>query len=290
MEAKPVLGVIGGSGLYEMPGLENAHTQAVQTPFGSPSAPVVIGNLAGRPVAFLARHGFGHVYSPSEVNYRANIYALKMLGCRQVVSISACGSLREDYAPGNIVIPDQLFDFTRGTRERSFFGGGLVAHIGSAEPYCAELSADVAKACEAAGATVRRGGALVTIEGPRFSTKAESNVFRTWGMSIIGMTACPEAFLAREAEMAYTTMAHVTDYDVWHTTEAPVSVDMVIATLNRNTRVAQEAVRLLVAQLDPERDCACQHALESALITSPAAISAAARQKVDLLVGKYLAQ
>jgi 5'-methylthioadenosine phosphorylase len=290
MEEKPVLGVIGGSGLYEMPGLEGAHTLEVKTPFGNPSAPVVVGSLSGKPVAFLARHGIGHVFSPSEVNYRANIYALKALGCRQVVSISACGSLREDYAPGNIVIPDQLFDFTRGIRERSFFGGGLVAHIGSAEPYCTELSEAVAQASEAAGATVRRGGGLVTIEGPRFSTKAESNVFRTWGMSIIGMTACPEAFLAREAEMAYTTMAHVTDYDVWRSTEAPVSVEMVINTLNQNTRIAQEAIRLLVIQIDPDHDCACQHALESALITSPAAISTAAREKLDLLVSKYLAK
>lgn len=282
----PILGVIGGSGLYNMSGLENTETIEVDTPFGQPSAPLIVGTLSGKRVAFLARHGIGHHISPTEVNYRANIYALKKLGIRKVVSISACGSLREDYAPGHIVIPDQIFDFTRD-RNRSFFGEGLVVHVGTADPVCGELSQQVLAAVKDAGATVHQGGSLITIEGPRFSTKAESNVYRTWGMSIIGMTASPEAFLAREAEMCYAIMAHVTDYDVWHVSEEPVSVEMVIRTLMHNTTVAQQAVQTLVKHLSDE-DCACQTALAEAIITQPDRIPAETRQKLDLLIGKYL--
>jgi 5'-methylthioadenosine phosphorylase len=285
---KPILAVIGGSGLYNMPGIEQPTEYDLDTPFGKPSSPVVVGTLGGKRVAFLARHGIGHWISPSEVNYRANIYALKMLGAERVVSISACGSLREDYTPGSIVIPDNLFDFTRGPRKRTFFEDGLVAHVGTAEPFCADFSDQVRLASEAAGATVHTGGTLITIEGPRFSTKAESHLFRAWGMAIIGMTACPEAFLAREAELCYATMAHVTDYDVWHISAEPVSVDMVIQTLNKNTEVAQESLRILARTLGAECSCDCGSALATALISHPAAIPSATRQKLDLLVGKYL--
>lgn len=288
VEEKPVLGVIGGSGLYQMPGIEGAHEIDLDTPFGKPSAPLVLGRIAGKAVAFLARHGIGHVFNPSEVNYRANIYALKMLGTKRVVSISACGSLREDYAPGSIVIPDQLFDFTRGSRKRTFFEDGLVVHVGTADPLCEDMRGLTANAAEAAGGTVHRGGTLITIEGPRFSTKAESHIFRAWGMSIIGMTACPEAFLAREAEMCYATMAHVTDYDVWHVSEQPVTVEMVIRTLNQNTHLAQEAVRLMVDQIDEGAECACEHSLRDALITAPDKIRPETRARLSLLVDQYL--
>ena len=280
------LAIIGGSGLYSMSGLEDAREYALDTPFGKPSAPIVVGTLEGQRVAFLARHGLGHHITPSEVNYRANIHALKSLGATQIVSVSACGSLRDDYAPGHIVIPDQIFDNTKG-RERTFFGEGLVAHVSIAEPFCKTLSDELEEATRAAGATTHRGGTFITIEGPRFSTKAESNTYRTWGMSLIGMTTSPEAFLAREAEMCYAVMAHITDYDVWHVSAAPVTVEMVIQTLNKNTEAAQEAVRLLARGLT-QRDCACQHALANALITDPDRIPPATRQKLDLLVGKYL--
>ncbi len=287
MSEKPVLGIIGGSGLYGMVGLADTETVEVDTPFGKPSAPIVVGTLSGRRLAFLARHGLGHWISPTEVNYRANIYALKQLGVTQIVSISACGSLRDDFAPGHIVIPDNLFDFTHN-RPRSFFGEGLVVHAGVAEPYCRGLATQVYKAAVRAGATVHQGGTLITIEGPRFSTKAESNLYRAWGMSIIGMTACPEAFLAREAELCYATMAHVTDYDVWHVAEQPVSVDMVIRTLLKNTDIAQQAVAYLAESLEPNPSCGCENALKDAIITSPASIPPETRAKLGLLVDKYL--
>ena len=282
-----VLGVIGGSGLYNMAGLDNIESRTVETPFGTPSAPITIGTLEGKRVAFLARHGIGHHITPTEVNYRANIYALKSLGIDRVVSVSACGSLREDYAPGDIVVPDQLFDFTKG-RKRSFFGEGLVAHVGVADPFCPDLSARILAAVQETRATVHQGGTFITVEGPRFSTKAESNVFRQWGMSIIGMTTSPEAFLAREAEMCYAVLAHVTDYDVWHVDEEPVTVEMVIQTLQRNVATVQEAIRNLVKQLPAEKTCTCEHALADALITNPAVIPPATREKLDLLVSKYL--
>jgi 5'-methylthioadenosine phosphorylase len=280
------LAIIGGSGLYNMSGLQNTQEYDVTTPFGKPSAPIVVGELEGQRVAFLARHGIGHHIMPGEINYRANIYALKQLGAERVVSISACGSLREDYAPGHIVIPDQLFDNTKG-RERTFFGEGLVVHVSVADPFCPDLSAQLESATRKTSATVHSGGAFITIEGPRFSTKAESNTFRTWGMSLIGMTASPEAFLAREAELCYAIMAHVTDYDVWHVSESPVTVEMVIQTLNKNTSVAQEAIRLLAKDLIKSRTCDCDQALASALITRKDIIQTATREKVDLLIKKY---
>lgn len=280
------IAIIGGSGLYHMSGLEDVSERNVDTPFGQPSAPIIVGTLEGVRIAFLARHGIGHHITPTEVPYHANIYALKSLGVERVISISACGSLREDYAPGHIVIPDNIFDYTN-SRARTFFGEGLVAHVGVANPFCDDLSNAVEAAVRATGATTHRGGSFITIEGPRFSTKAESNTFRAWGMSIIGMTASPEAFLAREAELCYATMAHVTDYDVWHESEAPVSVEMVIQTLNKNTQKAQEAIRNLVRGLKPERNCECGQALSTALITDPKVVPAETRKKLDLLIGKY---
>ena len=287
MTEQVTLAIIGGSGLYAMPGLSNTQERTITTPFGQTSAPIIVGTLEGQRIAFLARHGIGHHITPSEVPYRANIYALKSLGVQRIVSISACGSLQEEFAPGHIVIPDQIYDNTHG-RTRSFFGEGLVAHISVADPFCADLSGKLESSVRAAGGTTHRGGSLITIEGPRFSTKAESNTYRSWGMSIIGMTASPEAFLAREAEICYATMAHVTDYDVWHVSGAPVTVEMVIQTLNKNTAIAQEAVRVLAGNLTPERHCDCGHALATALITHKDAIPAGTRQKLDLLVNKYL--
>lgn len=287
MDETPNLAIIGGSGLYGMKNLKVLDTIHPDTPYGKPSSPIIIGELGKRKVAFLARHGIGHHISPTEVNYRANIYALKSLGVTKIVSISACGSLREDFAPGHIVIPDNLVDFTK-ERARTFFGNGLVAHVGTANPYCDQLSDWTAKSVVQAGGTVHRGGTLITIEGPRFSTRGESNLFRQWGMSIIGMTACPEAFLAREAEMCYTTMAHVTDYDVWHVSEEAVTVEMVIRTLHNNTDLAQKAIQNLAKEPDLFADCSCQHSLAGALITDPAHIPEATRKNLDWLIGKYL--
>ena len=287
MTEKVSLAIIGGSGLYEMSGLTDTHEHDIATPFGKTSAPIVVGTLEGERVAFLARHGIGHHITPSEVPYRANIYALKLFGVERIVSISACGSLREEFAPGHIVIPDQIYDNTHG-RARSFFGEGLVAHVSVADPFCSDLSDQLESAVGLAGGVIHHGGSFITIEGPRFSTRAESNTYQSWGMSIIGMTASPEAFLAREAEICYATMAHVTDYDVWRVSEAPVTVEMVIQTLNKNTAIAQEAVRILARQLKHERNCDCEHALATALITRKDVIPAETRQKLDLLVHKYL--
>jgi 5'-methylthioadenosine phosphorylase len=282
------IGVIGGSGLYQMDGLTDVEEYKVVTPFGDPSDAVAIGTLEGVRVAFVARHGRGHRIMPTDVNYRANVYALKSLGVEQVISISACGSLRENMAPGEVVVPDQLFDFTK-KREYTFFGNGLVAHIGTADPYCADLAAIVADAVQEAGGTVHRGGRFITIEGPRFSTKGESHTFRAWGMDIIGMTASPEAFLAREAEMCYATMAHVTDYDVWHETEEPVTVDALLATLHANTQLAQTALRIVISKLtSSERSCECGQTLASALITQRDMIPEQVKHDLVPIVGKYL--
>lgn len=287
MHHKPKLGIIGGSGLYQMGSLKDKEELEISTPFGNPSAPIIVGTLEDYPIAFLARHGFGHHITPSEINYRANIFALKSLGVERIVSIGACGSLREDYAPGEIVIPDQVFDFTRG-RQRTFFGEGMVAHISVADPLCTDLSEHVYQSVEKTGINVHPSGSFITIEGPRFSTKVESNTFRSWGMSIIGMTTSPEAFLAREAELCYAVMAHVTDYDVWHTSEEPVTVEMVIEILNRNIEIAQEAVRHLISNLPDERNCECPTALADALITNPDVIPDETKQRLSLLISKYL--
>ena len=282
------IGVIGGSGLYQMEGLSDVEERHVSTPFGDPSDAIVIGTLEGVRVAFVARHGRGHRIMPTEVNYRANIFALKSLGVEQVISISACGSLREHLHPGEIVVPDQVFDFTK-KREYTFFGDGLVTHIGVADPFCPRVSALLADAVQEAGGTVHRGGRYITIEGPRFSTKGESFTYRAWGMDIIGMTSSPEVFLAREAEMCYAVMAHVTDYDVWHESEDPVSVEAVIRVLQANTALAQRALRLLLPRLaGADRDCECKDALATALITQRDLIPESVRERLGLIVGKYL--
>lgn len=287
MSESPFLAVIGGTGLYQFPALQSIETIEVDTPFGSPSGPIRIGTLAGRKVAFLARHGIGHHILPHEVNYRANIYALKKLGAKRVIAVSACGSLRDDFAPGSVVIPDQVFDFTR-FRDRTFFGNGVVAHIGSAQPFCPHLMDMAFHAVQKFSHQVHLGGTAITIEGPRFSTKAESNLFRSWGMSIIGMTTSPEVFLAREAELCYAAIAHVTDYDVWHQSEDPVTVEMVIRTLNENVEVIQNAIVHLVETLPEEWDDDCLHAVDKAIMTNPDQIPAETREKLDLLIGKYL--
>lgn len=280
------IGVIGGSGLYNMPEIVQQEIIELDTPFGKPSSPVVIGLLRGQRVAFLARHGIGHVYTPSTVPYRANIYAMKALGVRKLIAVNACGSLREDYAPGDVVIPDQLYDYTKDNRGRSFFGTGLVAHISVADPFCATLAAEAAVAVRAAGGIAHEGGVYVTIEGPRFSTRGESEIFRHLGCSIVGMTTCPEAFLAREAEICYTTLSHVTDYDVWHSSETAVTVEMVIQTMHHNLAIAQQALAQLVETTDASADCACQHALDNAIMTAPSAITAAEIERLRPIVGR----
>jgi 5'-methylthioadenosine phosphorylase len=287
MTDTPVLAIIGGSGLYHMPGLTDVEEHDLDTPFGRPSDPIVVGTLAGQRVAFLARHGRGHRFTPTEVNYRANLFALKRLGVERVIAVSACGSLREDYAPGHIVIPDQIYDNTK-LRPRTFFGDGLVAHVGVAEPFCPTLSNQLYEAVRSTGATVHRGGAFVTIEGPRFSTKAESNTFRKWGMSLVGMTTSPEAFLAREAELCYACMAHVTDYDVWHVSEEPVTVEMVIRTLSANTAYAQQALTAVVGMPADRAHCPCPTALADAILSDRASLPPSVKQRLQPLVGKYL--
>lgn len=287
MKEVPVLGVIGGSGLYNIPQLRDAKLIEVDTPFGKPSAPLTSGFINDKPVVFLARHGKGHHISPSEVNYRANIFALKKLGVNKVISISACGSLREDFAPGHIVIPDQVFDFSH-KRARSFFGEGLVAHISVADPFCPTLSDLLILAVQNLGGVVHKGGTYITIEGPRFSTKAESHTFQALGMSIIGMTAAPEVFLAREAELCYATMAHVTDYDVWHESEEPVTVEMVIETLQKNTALAQNTIVSLVDMLAQQEECNCNTTLKNAIITDHAMITEPTKSKLSLFINKYL--
>ncbi len=288
MAETAAIGVIGGSGLYEMPEITDKTVHQVETPFGAPSADIVIGTLRGKRVAFLPRHGAGHSYSPSTVPYRANIYALKSLGVRFILSVNACGSLREDYAPGHIIIPDQIYDNTKSERGgRSFFTEGVVGHIGVADPFSTELAQvlyDATRRVE--GAVVHKGGNLVVIEGPRFSTRGESNIYRQWGCSIIGMTNAPEAFLAREAEIAYAIMAHVTDYDVWH--EEPVNVEMVIRTLNHNLQIAQAAVANAVEMLDAAAVWACHTALDYAFITARDAMPPEKLAQLKPIVGRAL--
>lgn len=282
------IGIIGGSGLYHMEELTEVEERAIATPFGDPSDKFIIGALDGQRVAFLPRHGRNHSISPTELNNKANIWAMKSLGVKYIIASNACGSLREDIAPRHIVIPDQVVDRTRG-RDLSFFGGGVVAHISSASPFTPELSELLYEGVQEAGATVHKGGRFVIIEGPRFSTKAESHIFRQWGCDIIGMTNIPELFLAIEAEIAYASMAHVTDYDVWHESEETVTVDMVIANLQANIDVAKQAIRNTVPKLADAPDWPCHHALETAIIScrQRSYVPDATWQKLELLIGKY---
>ncbi len=277
------IGIIGGSGLYAMETLTEVQERHIDTPFGPPSDAIITGRIADIPVAFLPRHGRGHRLTPSTVPYRANIWALKSLGVERIIGVSACGSLRESLRPGDVVIPDQLVDFTRH-RQSTFFGEGLVGHISAADPFCPQLSALLADALREEGGTVHRGGTFITIEGPRFSTKGESRLFRSWGMSIIGMTTSPEAFLAREAGMCYAVMAHITDYDVWHETESPVTVEVVIERLQANLALARRAITRLVPRLAEEpRTCTCARALDVAMITDPAVIPPAQAELLRFL-------
>ena len=281
------IGIIGGSGLYDMAELTDREERQVETPFGAPSAPYVIGTLRGKRVAFLARHGVGHRFMPSELNFRANIFGFKLLGVEYILSASAVGSLKEEYRPLALVIPDQFLDRTRG-RVSTFFGGGLVAHVGFAHPFCARLSGIACGAAGTAGATVHRGGTYVCMEGPQFSTLAESTLYRSWGMDIIGMTNLQEAKLAREAEICYTTIALVTDYDCWHPDHDHVTVDMIVANLVQNAKTAQQVIASAVDALPYERTCECASALKYAIITRPEAIPVELRRALTPLIGKYL--
>jgi 5'-methylthioadenosine phosphorylase len=281
------IGIIGGSGLYDMAEVTGRNEVTVTTPFGAPSGPYVTGTLGGKRVVFLARHGAGHRLSPSELNFRANIYGFKALGVEYILSASAVGSLKEEYKPLDIVIPDQFFDRTKG-RVSTFFGNGLVAHVGFAHPFCARLSAIAHDSGRQAGATVHRGGTYVCMEGPQFSTLAESRLYRSWGMDIIGMTNLQEAKLAREAEICYATLALVTDYDCWHPDHDSVTVEMIIGNLTQNARTAQAIIAAAVERLPYERTCECATALKYALITRPEAIPAQVKKDLAPLVGKYL--
>lgn len=281
------IGVMGGSGLYEMEGLAGVEEVRVTTPFGEPSDAIVVGKLEGTSVAFLPRHGRGHRISPTELNQRANIWAMKSLGVERLMSVSAVGSLREDFEPLDLVIPDQLVDRTRH-RVDTFFSDGIVAHVGLADPFCPELSALLYAAGQATEATVHQGGTYIVIEGPQFSTKAESQLYRSWGMDIIGMTALPEARLAREAELCYATIACVTDYDVWHESAGEVTVEMVIRNLLENVATSKEIIRKVVPRVPRERGCRCGSALESAIITASYRIAPQAKERLQLLIGKYL--
>jgi len=281
------IGVIGGSGLYEMETLTDIEQVNIETPFGNPSDEYILGTLEGVRVAFLPRHGRGHRISPSELNFRANIYGFKKLGVGYIISITAVGSLKENIHPLNIVIPDQFFDRTR-QRVSTFFGDGLVAHIAFADPVCPDLSELIFQAAVESGATVHKGGTYLCMEGPAFSTRAESNVYRQWGMDIIGMTNLQEAKLAREAEICYATMAMVTDYDCWHEEEEDVTVEAIIQNLMKNAALAKKIVQTVVPKISEERSCVCANALQYALITDRSLIPEETKQKLDLLVGKYL--
>jgi 5'-methylthioadenosine phosphorylase len=285
VEATASIGIIGGSGLYEVEGLGDLREVKLETPFGDPSDVYVVGTWHGQRVAFLPRHGRGHRISPTELNSRANVFGFKLLGIERLISVSAVGSMREEIRPLDIVVPDQLFDRTR-QRENSFFGGGVVVHTGFADPFCPDLSGTLAGAAEGAGARVHRGGTYVCIEGPQFSTKAESRIFRQWGVDVIGMTALPEARLAREAEICYGTIALATDYDVWH--GEPVTVEMVVANLTKNVATAKAILAAAVPAIGPRTGCACGSALENAIMTRPDLIPDPLRHKLAPLLGRYL--
>jgi 5'-methylthioadenosine phosphorylase len=280
------VGVIGGSGLYELEGLTDVRWRRVRTPFGDPSDEFCTGTLDGRRVIFLPRHGRGHHLIPTELNFRANIWGLKSLGAEWVLSVSAVGSMREEIRPLDLVVPDQFFDMTK-RRVSSFFGDGIVAHVGMAAPVCGHLAAVLEKAARATGATVHRGGTYICIEGPQFSTKAESRIFRSWGVDVIGMTNMPEVKLAREAELCYATLALATDYDVWHESHEAVTVEAVVQNLLHNVETAKGVLARLIPAVGASRPCPCPSLLASAVITSPAAFPLSARRRLDLLLGKY---
>jgi 5'-methylthioadenosine phosphorylase len=281
------IGIIGGSGLYDMAELTDREERTLQTPFGEPSGPYILGTLRGKRVAFLARHGIGHRILPSELNFRANIYGFKLLGVERIVSASAVGSLKEEYRPLDIVVPDQFFDRTKG-RVSTFFGRGLVAHVAFAHPVCSDLAKVAAESVEAVGAKVHRGGTYVNMEGPQFSTLAESKLYRAWGMDVIGMTNLQEAKLAREAEICYVTLALVTDYDCWHPDHDSVTVDLIIANLLQNAATAQKTIAEAVSQLSGPRTCACKDALATAIITRPEHVPEQTQRELAPIIGKYM--
>jgi 5'-methylthioadenosine phosphorylase len=281
------IGVIGGSGLYEIAGMTNVEEVRPNTPFGEPSDAIIIGELDGRSIAFLPRHGRGHTISPTEIPSRANIYALKALGVEWVISVSAVGSLKEGIHPLDLVVPDQIIDRTK-SRVNSFFDGGLVAHVSFAEPFCPTLSNILYHAALDVGANVHQEGTYIAMEGPLFSTKAESNLYRSWGASIIGMTALPEAKLAREAEICYATLACITDYDTWHETEESVTIEMALANLMLNADKAKKIIGLVAARIPEKRECGCAEALENAIITAPEKIPVRIKEDLELLIGKYI--
>jgi 5'-methylthioadenosine phosphorylase len=281
------IGIIGGSGLYDMAELTDREERKVTTPFGDPSDPYIIGTLGGKRVAFLARHGVGHRYTPTELNYRANIFGMKMLGVEYILSASAVGSLQQEYEPQHLVIPDQFFDRTKG-RASTFFGNGLVAHVGFARPVCERLGDVAYEACMNVGARVHRGGTYVCMEGPQFSTLAESKIYRSWGMEIIGMTNLQEAKLAREAEICYATVALVTDYDCWHPDHDSVTVDMIVQNLVANAKTAQQVIADAVSRLPYERTCECATALKHALLTRPEAVPDKLKRDLAPIIRKYL--
>jgi 5'-methylthioadenosine phosphorylase len=281
------VGLIGGSGVYDVKAIEGLCEEIIETPFGPPSDSYFVGTLAGVPVAFLSRHGRGHRLSPTEINYRANIWGFKALGCDALLSASAVGSLREEDAPRRAVIPDQFIDRTRH-RPDTFFGDGLVAHVSFAEPVCPSLSRALEEAAGASDLPARRGGTYLCMEGPQFSTRAESLLYRSWGADVIGMTNLTEAKLAREAEICYATLALVTDYDAWRKSEQPVSVETVVAILGENSAAARRTMREAVVRVSPDRDCRCRHALRDAILTDRNVISEETRRRLAPLVGKYL--
>ena len=283
----PSIGIIGGSGLYDMAELTDREEKIVSTPFGDPSGPYVIGTLRGKRVAFLARHGAGHRILPSELNFRANIYGMKVLGVERILSASAVGSLKMEYKPLDIVVPDQFFDRTRG-RISTFFGKGIVGHVAFAHPLCHDLSTIAADSAEKVGATVHRGGTYVNMEGPQFSTLAESNLYRTWGMDVIGMTNLQEAKLAREAEICYATLALVTDYDCWHPDHDSVTVDLIIANLTQNAATAQQTIAEAVERIGAARTCACKDALATAIITQAPLVPEQTKKDLAPIIGKYM--
>jgi 5'-methylthioadenosine phosphorylase len=285
--AQPVIGVIGGSGLYELEGLKDVEEIRLQTPFGEPSDAFITGTLGQTKLVFLPRHGRGHRYLPSEVPYRANIYGMKMLGVERIISVSAVGSMREEIEPGHIVLPDQFIDRTTGIRANTFFGNGIVGHVQFADPVCNDLSHSLALAAQQAGATLHSKGTYICIEGPTFSTRAESNLFRSWGVDVIGMTNLPEARLAREAEICYATVALATDYDCWNEAHADVSVEGVVAIMHANVEMAKKIIAAAVDVIQPERTCACTSAAQHCVMTDPARFNPRTRAKLDLIIGRY---
>jgi len=284
---KGKIGVIGGSGLYAMSRLENVQEVQVETPFGAPSDVYIMGTLQGRDMVFLPRHGRGHRIAPSALNFRANIYGLKQLGVEWVLSVSAVGSMREDIHPGDLVLPDQFFDRTR-SRVSTFFDRDVVVHVAFADPVCSVLARALHEAATQTSATVHLGGTYLCIEGPQFSTRAESNIYRQWGVDVIGMTNLPEARLAREAELCYATLALATDYDCWHESASDVDIEAILALLHRNVELAQEVIERMVPQVPPTRSCPCSTALQQAIITAPEMIPDTAKERLGLLIGPYL--